>query len=123
MNSNSQSSKYATKAPAEFSWVLAQNESFDHLKFFDFFNTYNKRTVTNKFRLIIRYWIEDSEKKKKLLTNYNKWKTSKEAKSYWKTQLNSESSELLIDFTEPGMIVPGTDTTTTSDPDSLRDFF
>jgi hypothetical protein len=64
MNSNSQSSKKVNKAPAELSWVLAQDESFDHLKFFDFFSTYKKRTATSKFRSIVNYWIENPEKKR-----------------------------------------------------------
>ncbi|KAG1138207.1 hypothetical protein G6F38_010737 [Rhizopus arrhizus] len=123
MNSNSQSSKKVNKAPAELSWVLAQDESFDHLKFFDFFSTYKKRTATSKFRSIVNYWIENPEKKKKLLTNYNKWKKSKEAKFYWETRLISQSSEPLSDFAESGTIAPRTNTVTTSDLDSLKDFF
>ncbi|KAG1275899.1 hypothetical protein G6F65_009590 [Rhizopus arrhizus] len=122
MNSNSQSSKKVNKAPAELSWVLAQDESFDHLKFFDFFSTYKKRTATSKFRSIVNYWIENPEKKKKLLTNYNKWKKSK-AKFYWETRLISQSSEPLSDFAESGTIAPRTNTVTTSDLDSLKDFF
>lgn len=104
-------------------WVLVQGESFDHLKFFDFFSTYNKRTATSKFRAIANYWIDDSEKKNKLLDNYNKWKRSEEAKSYWKNRLTSESSGMSLDINKPDMVVPEADTTTASNLNSLRGFF
>lgn len=54
-----------------------------HIRFFDFFKTYSKRRTHIQFLDVIEY-VEDQEKRAKILDTYNKWSKSKKATKYWK---------------------------------------
>ncbi|KAG1491402.1 hypothetical protein G6F49_011975 [Rhizopus delemar] len=79
--------------PAEYSWLKANYDHFNHILFFDAFSSYTKNRAGKRFLVLAHQWIDDPSKREALLNNFNKWRKSKEAKEYWKNRADLVYSE------------------------------
>ncbi|KAI8064082.1 hypothetical protein BDF21DRAFT_455260 [Thamnidium elegans] len=70
------------KRPIELNWLLKNQQQLNHLIFFDFFQAYNRQTVTRRSEFIVEYCFINS-KESKLINDFENWRKTKEAKLYW----------------------------------------
>ncbi|KAI9476530.1 MAG: hypothetical protein EXX96DRAFT_301486 [Benjaminiella poitrasii] len=89
------------KLPSEIAWLQKESNDINHLSFFDFFQSYSQTTAIRRFKEITEY-ISDEEKREQVLSKFNKWKRSKQARQYWAHRKNvqdkcKQNNEINID--------------------------
>ncbi|KAI9359790.1 hypothetical protein BD770DRAFT_426581 [Pilaira anomala] len=75
--------KSKKRPPLEYSWASNNNDSLDHLTFFNHFSHLSRRTVTSRFNNLLKNYIVDETTKKQVHEKYQTWRTSNEARIYW----------------------------------------
>ncbi|KAI8058872.1 hypothetical protein BDF21DRAFT_456014 [Thamnidium elegans] len=69
--------------PIELSWVISNYDQLDHILFFNHFISYSRRHIVRRFKKIAGDYIEDREKRQKLILDYENWRNTAEARFYW----------------------------------------
>ncbi|KAI7895763.1 uncharacterized protein EV154DRAFT_388646, partial [Mucor mucedo] len=111
------------RVPTEINWIKSKHEEFTHLDFFNFFVSYPKRRAQLRFLTLVEF-VEDEEKRKKILLDYKKWRHSRNAKEYWKRRQDvelgeedeSEASSSVAGNSTTMSVITTTSTTTTTTP-------
>ncbi|CEG68054.1 hypothetical protein RMATCC62417_04386 [Rhizopus microsporus] len=106
--------KAKQQIPTELNWVYKNIDSFNHIKFFDFFQSYDRPTSSRRFKYIVANFISEENKRNEILENYNTWKRKKEAKLYWKQREKQRNDKFMNNFVAMDKPVLLTESTSTS---------
>lgn len=79
------------KLPSEIGWLQRESNDINHLSFFDYFQSYSQPAAIRRFKEIAKY-ISDEEEREKVLSEFNKWKRSKQARQYWAHRKNVQDN-------------------------------
>ncbi|CAO3623851.1 unnamed protein product [Mucor hiemalis] len=81
----------------EFYWASKNKDQCDHLKFFEHFSFWEKRTLINKYNDILNSTILEDNIKNNLRIEFKRWQKSEESNMYWEQKKASQitSAELL----------------------------
>ncbi|CAO3624880.1 unnamed protein product [Mucor hiemalis] len=102
---------------AEYSWLKANYDHFDHMLFFEAFDAYSKNRSVSRFLILVNNWIDDTTRRDVLLQNFMTWKKSKEAKLYWKARATRLAQSAQAN---PCISTPSTSTASTTTSRSSR---
>ncbi|KAG1052482.1 hypothetical protein G6F43_005388 [Rhizopus delemar] len=104
----------------ELNWIYRNFDSFNHTKFFGFFQSYDRPTVSHRFKYIVANFISEEHKRNEILGNYNTWKR-KEARLYWDQREKQRNNNFMNNFVATDksvLLIESTSTSTFNEPNS-----
>lgn len=87
------------RLPSEINWLRSNGRNISHIDFFNFFKSYNTRRAQARFLAVVDF-VEDEDLKKKLVDDYNEWRSKKISRDFWK-QRNEQVSQLSTENSPP----------------------